>query len=370
MDTETFDRLTRLLGAARTRRSALGAVLGAALLGESLTSLHAKGKEKHRGHARRGSGKQKGNGKPRKVQAQAKCFPGKSCILGPGRNASGCDFANSTGFRNANLTGSQLSKTNLRGVDARGANFTGAQLSGACLVDANLRGAIINGTTQMSGAILCRTIMPDGATNNSGCTKATACCQTCLSLGQTGCKLGGGCCSGLTCTATSDGRGVCRCAAGLKQCADGTCKPCCANSDCINPTPICTNGQCVACDSDQQCGSGSLCCQFGCRRGVCCGDEDCAPTGDFCTRQGSVPATCQCGAEPPCTGGQVCCPADGGSSECRVTCGGTSGTSGNTSGTSGTSGTLAPRAPQGTSGTLAPPGHRQLGHLGNFRYVR
>ena len=55
-----------------------------------------------------------------------------------------------------------------------GANLTGANLNGANLTDANLMGANLNdaknfNTADTTGAKFCKTIMPDGSTNNSGC---------------------------------------------------------------------------------------------------------------------------------------------------------------------------------------------------------
>ena len=46
MDHESFDRMTRLLGAARTRRAALGALLGAGLAGATLDQAQAKKKRR------------------------------------------------------------------------------------------------------------------------------------------------------------------------------------------------------------------------------------------------------------------------------------------------------------------------------------
>ena len=53
-------------------------------------------------------------------------------------------------------------------------NLTGAWLSGVNLTDANLTGADLTdaenfNTANTTGAKFCKTVMPDGSTNNSGC---------------------------------------------------------------------------------------------------------------------------------------------------------------------------------------------------------
>ena len=50
-----------------------------------------------------------------------------------------------------------------------GANLIGANLSQANLSEANFRGAEIHGA-YLDTAVFCKTIMPDGKINNSGCT--------------------------------------------------------------------------------------------------------------------------------------------------------------------------------------------------------
>jgi hypothetical protein len=94
-------------------------------------------------------------------------------------------------------------------------------------------------------AIFCRTIMPNGDINNTGCGAGTACCPictpaTCQSLGK-------------QCGAWPDGCG------GTLQC--GTCEP----------GLSCKDGRCVVCTPDQcgrrQCGSWP----DGCGRSIYCG---------------------------------------------------------------------------------------------------
>ena len=52
--------------------------------------------------------------------------------------------------------------------DLSGANLTGASLKEANLTDAVLMGVNLDGA-DTTGAIFCRTIMPDLSQNNSGC---------------------------------------------------------------------------------------------------------------------------------------------------------------------------------------------------------
>jgi hypothetical protein len=72
-----------------------------------------------------------------------------------------------------NLTGANLSGANLSGAILAGANLTSANLSSANLTEAILTRANL-GTTAYNGAWtkgakFCRTVMPSGIINNSGC---------------------------------------------------------------------------------------------------------------------------------------------------------------------------------------------------------
>ena len=87
-------------------------------------------------------------------------------------------YANLPGI---DLTGARiLTAANLRGANLSGANLTGATLTGADLTGANLTNADLTATnltdaktffipTSVKGAKFCRTIMPNGSVNNSGC---------------------------------------------------------------------------------------------------------------------------------------------------------------------------------------------------------
>ena len=77
-------------------------------------------------------------------------------------------------LRNTNLTEADLSKANLSDADLTGAQLSGANLSGANLTKANLTKADLEGahnlnTATLTGTIFCKTIMPDGSLNKSGC---------------------------------------------------------------------------------------------------------------------------------------------------------------------------------------------------------
>jgi uncharacterized protein YjbI with pentapeptide repeats len=170
MDHERFDAITRLAWTTSSRRTVLGLLLGAALHGRDVDSA---------------AGKPLAGRKGKKTQTQTsskqrsgdrRCYPGTSCIPGPGRDNTGCDFSFSTLFRDKNAQGSQLGKSNFRGADLRGANFQGANLAGACFVSANLEGAKLGASVNLHKAIFCNTIMPDGSVDDSGCAKTTACC--------------------------------------------------------------------------------------------------------------------------------------------------------------------------------------------------
>ena len=96
------------------------------------------------------------------------------------KNLVGVDLSH-VNLSKVNLTGANLSKVNLTG-----ANLTGSDLSGVKLVNANLTKSVMSeanlteanlkdarhfNTSDTTGAIFCRTIMPDGSANNSGCSQ-------------------------------------------------------------------------------------------------------------------------------------------------------------------------------------------------------
>jgi hypothetical protein len=168
MDRDRFDAITRLAWTASSRRTALGLLIGAALLGHDLDSATARQQARRKGEKKRK--------KSKNPTGDRQCYPGTRCVPGPGRDNAGCDFSFSTVFRDRDASGSQLGKSNFRGADLRGANLQGADLGGACLVGADLEGAKLGASVDLDGAIFCNTVMPDGNIDNSGCGKTTACC--------------------------------------------------------------------------------------------------------------------------------------------------------------------------------------------------
>ena len=192
MDHEAFDRLTKLLSRAGSRRAALAAG-GAALLGRTPFLAAAKGKGKGKRHVK-SQAKAKGKAQP------TPCYPGTSCIPGKGKNTSGCDFSGSTLFFRGDFRGSNLSNSTFTGAKLAQGDFRGANLSGSCFVDTTLLNARLGASVNLDKAIFCRTRMPDGAIDDSGCSKGTSCCPTCIRAGNTcGAGIAGACCAGTDC---------------------------------------------------------------------------------------------------------------------------------------------------------------------------
>ena len=247
MDAHHFDALTKALGQARTRRTAL-AGLAVGLIVPLQTV--ARKKRKHRSHGASRNQRRRDHHE-RRAQAEAVCYSGASCTPKPGANLTGCDFTNSAAMKSAKCAGCNLSKTGYRNADLSGADLARTNLDKACLVGANLRGALLTGAN-VSGAIYCGSTMPDGSISNRDCTRGTACCPTCDATRS--CPVGQTCCSG--------------------TCVVGNC---CNDAQCANPaTPICTNNSCAPCRGNAQCGNGKVCCDGQCKTGVCCIASTCA----------------------------------------------------------------------------------------------
>jgi hypothetical protein len=202
MDRELFDTIARLAGAKKSRRAALGVLLGSAMLGHPVVSVSAKRNGKEGVRAAR----------------ERPCYRGTTCTPGKGRNNAECDFTNSLAFFELDVRGSNLSNANFTEAEMAGANLQGVNLGGACLVGANLLGAKIDASTNLGGAIFCRTLMPDGSFEDRDCGQGTHCCPApfncegdqcpaqCIDAPNAQCSLNvpyGGCCPGLRCVFSS-----------------------------------------------------------------------------------------------------------------------------------------------------------------------
>ena len=229
MDHKQFDVLARKIWTRRSRRAALATLLGAALLGHAPTPLSAKLLARRNGKRRDKGKKTKGNGP---------CDPGTACIPGQGKDNSGCGFSRGVTFFELEAQGSNLSHATFMDAQMAGANFQGADLGGACLVGANLLGATIDSSTNLDGAMFCRTLMPDGSFSDRDCGKGSRCCPapfncvgercpaTCIDAPNAQCSLSipyGGCCPGLVCVPSSTAPIKTTCQA---PCGDGGSRVC------------------------------------------------------------------------------------------------------------------------------------------------
>jgi hypothetical protein len=292
VDAERFDRLVESLSRSGDRRDALrtltGAILGAAGLG-ALAGDDAAGRN-------RGKSKRRGNRKERgSVRAQAaSCCSTGNCTPGAGKNLAKCCYEGQN-LAGKNFRGANLGNANFSGATLTNANFSSANLDRACFVDANLTGARLGGANTGT-AIFCRTTMPDGSVNNSGCNKGTACCQTCVEIGEPRCAIGGSCCGGAECTGSGDG--ICACPAGETDCS-GVCvdlqtdEPNCGACGRACPAgETCRGGDCQCGDGDT-CAVGLTCCNGSCVN-LLTDLDNCTECGNVCPRP-LANATVECG---------------------------------------------------------------------------
>ncbi len=291
MDREHFDALARLVSSRQSRRGALAALVGAALLGHHPDADAAR----RRPRRRKGRKGRPGNGDD--DNGSVDCYPGTNCIPGNGHTNGGCDFSFSTVFRHLDARGSILSGANFTGADASGADFGSAVLSDACFVDANLLDANITNSTVLGDAIFCNTVMPDGSINDTGCDRGTDCCPT-TCQGEN-CPPGGGTCVPLNTTCSPFGIVCCtgsNCAT-LEGGIVGVCAPiksCTSNADCHSQFP----GQDVVCDLGSTLGCLNNPLEHCCSRQSCNGNGDCANSKLCCN-------------EVCCAPGQSCVPVFG-----------------------------------------------------------
>ena len=234
MDRDRFDTLTRALGADGSRRTALGALFGAALFGAALETEAKKNRNKRQRRRRR-----------RRNQEETTCFGTLECAFpSDGQDFENCDLAGSQiescdgcTFRRADLSQTDLSEGSFQGVSFRNANLSaanledadvsGASFRDACLSGANFFGANTDGA-DFRGAIFCGTTLRDGSIDDSGCDDAPACCQP----QPAACQKDAECADGCTCETRVPGPG--------SACVsdEGGCDfPCQRDADCQDDNP-------------------------------------------------------------------------------------------------------------------------------------
>jgi hypothetical protein len=244
MERETFDRFTRLMGTAGTRRDALRLVATGALLGGITTIERAAAKgRKQRGKVRSDAESPPciGDNVPSicLVTGGTGCGqPDGNCAtkrIGPGANLTNCSFTNESGnifqtnFASANLTGTcWLAETLFNHPNFRGANLTnacffetdlsfsdfrGTNLSGATFCLANLTGVDFRGSNLTAeqlahaGQFGCGTILPNG-TPAVQCAKG----QTCVERAVCTCQQDSDCTrTGVNCDHPGCLNGFCSC---------------------------------------------------------------------------------------------------------------------------------------------------------------
>ena len=235
MDRDQFDRLSRLIATAGTRRDALRLFIAGALAGTMAGADAGLARNRKRSQ----------QGKKGKTRAQLQPVCPSTCNVNcnnkpihAGVNLTRCDL-NERDLDDVNLSGSNLTKTCFGNSSLHNVKFRGANVSGACFCGAELFGADFRGTkvtaAQLSCAIVgCNTILPNG--------KPAVVCGP----GQT-------CCAGV-CTDTDDDPSNCgACGVACDTCFGCESGECAAlpdgEFDC-NGDPLVPVGQTGVCTSD------------------------------------------------------------------------------------------------------------------------
>jgi hypothetical protein len=209
MDREHFDRLSRLVAAAGTRRDALRLLVAGVVAGSVGGAGLAEGRKRH----------SRDRGRSETGAEQVLNCTDRGCIscankkIGPGANLTRCDLNRRLDLHDTSLAGSNLTRACLGDADLRNVNFRGAQLQGTCFCGSNLRGADFRGSNVTQEQLACAKV---------GCT-------TILPNGKPAvvCKGTETCCNGVCVNIRNDVNncGACGHACGVCQgCAGGTCE--------------------------------------------------------------------------------------------------------------------------------------------------
>jgi hypothetical protein len=209
MDAIRFDRFTRALAAASSRRAAVRLLVAAPAVALATMDAAPSAARKRRGRGAAG---------PASEAASAACnLSCRTCspsLLKAGANLSGCALSGAD-LAERNLRSANLSRVCFQGANLNGARLDGGNLSGACLTDADLRQANLRGVNlqnatlcgadlagadlrgaqvsdaQLACAFVCDTRLPNGKTSNRDLGTDRACVSC-----DKGCPEGEHCCGG------------------------------------------------------------------------------------------------------------------------------------------------------------------------------
>jgi hypothetical protein len=303
MDRDQFDRLSRLIAAAGTRRDALRLVVAGALAG--LAGHGSFTEARKRGKARR---RQRRRSQVRTEQAQLcthLCVDCSGKPIRPGANLSGCDFNDEPFPDRLDLRSTNLTNACFAQAELRAARFNGAAAGGVCFADSDLTGANFRGTN-VGGAVFCGADLTGADFRGSNVTDAQLACAT------VGCN-----------TIKPNGKSAAPCASGL-TCCGGPCvdtnttpRHCGSCGHACLPCQTCQNGQCVpvpnnavSCNGFALQTEGDTRCTTIPNRGVCidgacsCGFARYNETRNIC--ECDEANTQDCAANPPPDPNQCC----------------------------------------------------------------
>jgi hypothetical protein len=228
MDRDQFDRFSRLVAAAGTRRDALRLLVTGAVAGVAGHQSVSARKRRKRGRTRD------------RVRAQQATLCSNRCLncettpLIPGGDLSRCDFDHKAFRDGLNLRGANVSRACFAGSELRRAVFRGANADRTCFAESDLTDADFRGA-QLSHAVFCESDLTGADFRGSNVTEAqldcaTVGCNTTLPNGKSAkpCQDDLTCCGG-PCVDTATDRLHC-----------GACGNRCG------PCHICQAGQCVA----------------------------------------------------------------------------------------------------------------------------
>lgn len=189
MDRDTFDRLSRVIGMAGTRRDALRALIAGAVAGTAAGSL--TGLETVEAKRKRRRGRQrKAHGQAVPLQCPNTCNVNCSNKpLIPGSNLTKCNL-NERDLDGVILSSANLTSACFGNSSLRYASFRSANLSKTCFCGADLTGADFRGTRVTAGQlgcaakVACNTILPNGKPA-VGCRQGETCCDgECVGTGS------------------------------------------------------------------------------------------------------------------------------------------------------------------------------------------